>query len=261
MYNSNSDYFYFYDDFLNNKKFEIGVNRIETRLLELSLNGRKEKLTILKNTEEIVKDGIKKGAKTVVAIGNDATISKVMTVMADFSDVVLGMIPVGPDQNIAKLLGIPVGIAACDVLSKRVVKKVDLGKVNDQYFLFSVDIPFPQVRVKCDNKYQLSTEGDDDTLHICNLGGLSSADLPAGRNSNPADGMLEAIVTPRRSSWRVFGRGYNRESIFTIKKATIDSRGEAASLLADGQTVVKTPATIEVVPKKLRIIVGRDRQF
>ncbi|MFC1663372.1 diacylglycerol/lipid kinase family protein [Patescibacteria group bacterium] len=257
---NDTEYFYFYDDFLKDKKYETEIHRIETRLLELGLTGRKERLTVLKNTKEILEDGIKRGAKTVVAIGSDATISKVMSVVADHENIVLGMIPVGPEQNIAEMLGVPTGIAACDILSKRIVKKVDLGKVNDQYFLFSLDIPVERVTVKCDNKYEVSIDDADAEMRICNIGSVTTANKKVKHN-DPADGKLEAVIRSRQSSWGIFKKKFDKDSIFKIKKARISSRDGDATLVADGQTMIKTPAKVEIVPKKLQLIVGRDRQF
>lgn len=259
MYQSDTGYFYFYDDFVSAKRYQLEVNRIETRLLELGLNGRKERLSILKNAREIITDGIKRGAKTVIVIGNDASMSKVISIVAEFPSVILGLIPVGPGQRIAELLGIPVGVEACAVLSKRVMAQVDLGKVNDNYFLFSLDLPASDVTVKCDNKYSLSVDNGDSHFHICNIGGLTE-DIAAHTRCNPTDGKLEAIVSAKRGGWNIFKKHFGRDSVFSIKRATISAPHET-TVIADGQTMIKTPATVEVIPKKLRLIVGRERQF
>lgn len=259
MYQSDTGYFYFYDDFVNDRKYQLEVNKIETRLLELGLNGRKERLSVLKNAGEIITDGIKRGAKTIIVIGNDATMSKVISIVAEHPSVVLGMIPVGPNQRIADLLGIPEGVEACNILSKRIMMQVDLGKVNDNYFLFSLDLPAGDVTVKCDNKYSLSVTGSDAHFHICNIAGLTDG-TEAQAHCNPTDGKLEAIVSDKREGWSIFKKQFNRDSVFKIKRATI-SAAEETTVIADGQTMIKTPATVEVVPKKLRLIVGRQRQF
>lgn len=259
MYQSDTGYFYFYDDFLNDKKYQLEVNRVETRLLELGLNGRKERLSLLKNTREIITDGIKRGAQTIIVIGNDASISKVISIVAAYPTVVLGIIPIGPGQRIADLLGIPGGVEACNILSKRVITQVDLGKVNDNYFLFSLDLPAGDVTVKCDNKYSLSVDNSNAHFHICNIGGLTE-DINGQMHCNPTDGKLEAIVSAKREGWGIFKKQYSRDSVFSIKRATISATHET-TVVADGQTAIKTPATVEVIPKKLRLIVGRTRHF
>ena len=61
-------YFYFYDTFVSDKKNEQLLGKIENRLIELGINGRTEKLTVLKNMKELIEDAIKKGAHTIVAV-------------------------------------------------------------------------------------------------------------------------------------------------------------------------------------------------
>ena len=62
-------YHYIYDSFLSDKRYENEISQIEARILGLGINGRVDKLTILKNLKEIVEDGIKKGAETLVVMG------------------------------------------------------------------------------------------------------------------------------------------------------------------------------------------------
>ncbi|HLD20417.1 MAG TPA: diacylglycerol kinase family protein, partial [Patescibacteria group bacterium] len=104
-------YFYLLDTFLQNKKYEKEIARIETRITDLGIGGQVARLNILKDINELVHDAVKRGITTVVAIGDDYTIGKVVDVVARY-DVVLGIIPLGEQLAIAKILGIPQGEAA-----------------------------------------------------------------------------------------------------------------------------------------------------
>ena len=61
--------------------------------------------------------------------------------------------------------------------------------------------------------------------------------------------------------------GYSRkgsiasQSVIPFKKLLITSRGSSTSVLTDGQQIIKTPASVEVAPRKLRLIVGKERRF
>lgn len=248
-------YHYIYDSFLSDKRYESEIARIEARILELGINGRVDKLTILKNLKEIVEDGVRKGAETLVVMGDDTTLSKVISFVAPFRKIILGYIPLGPKQSIARLLGIPAGVAACDVLSKRMIKKFDLGKANEKYFLFSLEVTKNNVVIECDDHYHFETITPSSTLQICNLGRLEE-----GVFFNPGDGLLEAVVFNQNSGWNIFKKSYKKDSVFPMKKAKIKCETECVPLLLDGQTVVKTPAVVEIVPRRLNIIVGRDRK-
>ncbi len=132
-------YLYLYDSFLNNKKYSNLLARVETRLTDLGVGGKIYRLSPLRNVQELMADEIRNGTKTVVVVGNDKTLNQVVNIAAQYN-IVVGLIPVGPDNNIARILGIPEGEAACTVLSARIIEKIDLGKINNTYFLSGADI-------------------------------------------------------------------------------------------------------------------------
>ena len=257
-------YYYIYDSYLNNKKFEIILHRIENRLMDLGISGKKEKLTLLKSLRELVEQGIKKNAETIVVVGNDRTISKVISFLPNYS-AILGIIPIGSENKIAKILGIPEGEKACDVLSSRIIEKIDLGKVNNNYFLSSLEIPVKkEITLECEN-YNIIPLTNSETISICNFGNIfNGKDTTNKKVYNPKDGVLEAVITPESNLpgfFSMFKKQYTKESVFPIKKVKIKSTKESISMKADGEVVIKTPATIEVIPKKLKVIVGKNRMF
>lgn len=249
-------YYYLFDSPLADSKYSAIVNRIEFRIIELGINGRMDRLTILKNMRELIESAIKRGAETIVIVGDDAAVARAVSIVARYN-VTLGIIPVGPHQHIAAALGIPAGEAACDILSKRIVRTIDLGKVNEQYFLFSLDIPAQDVTVECDGHYRVSLLGLPRPFSICNFSPLNR---PIGACS-PEDGMLEAVIEEQPSGWNLFRKPAARPSVLPLKRAKIFSSTASIPLMLDGQTVIKTPVTVEVAPRKLRVVVGKDRLF
>ncbi len=254
-------YTYIYDSFLLDRKYENTLYRIETRLLELGINGRVEKLTLLKSVKEIIADAVSRSSDTIVVVGNDETIAKAIAFLPA-RKAVLGIIPVGPNTDIAHMLGIPEGVEACNVLSKRIMERIDLGKANGRYFLSQLVINnASKVTLDCD-QYHITALSPDGVVKICNLrGGPDTEDVAGG--SNPQDGILEAVIEPetKRSVWNIFSRSVSAASVFPIKKMHIRSSGENLPVMADGQTMLKTPVTVEIIPRELRVIVGRKRTF
>lgn len=253
-------YVYLYDSFVTGKKYEAELARVETRIAQLGLRGPTEKLSILKNVRGIVRDAVRRGAETFVVVGNDDTMAKVVSLIAQ-EPMTLGFIPLGPKQGTAELLGIPVGEAACDILSKRLIRELDLGKVNDVYFLFSLELPKAPAQLECDSQYVVSATDARMGLRICNVGYGVGTNATLARLCDPQDGVLEAVVTRKERGLLFWGEREATDSVFPIRRARIHSPSESLSLLLDGQTVVKTPATVEVAPRKLRVIVGRKRKF
>lgn len=256
-------YYYIYDSFLSNKKYESTLSRIETRIMDLGINGKIEKMTLLKSMREIVEDAIKKGATTIIPIGNDETVSKIISYLSNYN-IILGIIPVGPHNQIAQILGIPPEDKACDVLSARIIEKVDLGKVNNNYFLSYLEIPSNrELILECD-QYTIAPLSEDTTINIYNFGNILNRDKVSEKIYNPQDGVLEAVISKKSENWgplKIFKKSFAESSIFPVKKIKIKCSKECVPVMADGQVTIKTPVTVEVMPKKLKIIVGKNRMF
>lgn len=250
-------YLYIYDSFLNQKKYFNLLNRIENRLADLEIKGKICRLNILKNMKEVIEDGIKQGVNTIVAVGDDLTFSKIVNIIAELN-VTLGIIPV-TKSKIAEILGVPLGEKACDVLAQRLIQKLDLGKINQQYFIDSATINDPDVVLNFE-KFQISPVAKNALVSICNLGFLTTnQSIYKQRLSIPTDGLLEAVIAPIKSGFLI--KKIDRQSIFPFKKIIIGSKAEPVTITIDQQAVFKTPVEVTIAPKKLKVIVGNKRLF
>lgn len=251
-------YYYLYDSFVGAKKYQSEIFHIEARLADLGIQGRIGRLTSLKSADEMIGRAIEQGATTIVAVGNDETVTRVIRMIID-ARVTLGIIPVEGPGGIASFFGIPRGVVACDILSSRIIEKMDVGRINNTYFLSSVHIPNGGVSLKVNNAFTITPRDTGQQVAIMNFG--SYGERGQSFATNPADGRLELVVTGERSCWPRFGRQSEEWSVLPIKRVSVASTGEAVELISDGVEHHRTPATIEIVPKRLSIIVGRGRNF
>ena len=243
-------YLYIYDSFLNNKKYSDLLVKIEKRVTDLGIKGRIARLSILKNMKELIIDGLKDGVETIVVIGDTKTFSKVINIVADL-DITLGLIPIDNDNKIARLLGIPPRSLACETLASRIIKRIDLGKVNKYYFISKAHINNGLVEIDYGN-FKIMPTTKENSITFYNFSDK--------QNFNPIDGVLETVITPIKSTF--FGKKSIKSTIFPFINIKINSLSDKqASLLIDEQVVVKTPVKIKVVPKKLQVIVGSERKF
>jgi hypothetical protein len=74
---------YIYDDYLNKGKYHKVINRIEIRLTDLGLNGKIIRLGDIKNIKGTIQNEIKLGAKTIIAVGNNQTVNKIIGALVD----------------------------------------------------------------------------------------------------------------------------------------------------------------------------------
>lgn len=270
-------YFYLVDNFINDKKYEKIFTKIENRIIDLGINGRIAKLSLLKSAAELVKEEVKRGAKTVIAIGNDKIVSQVINVIAE-QDLTFGIIPVGENNQIAELLGIPYNEAACDILSARRIERLDLGKVNQNYFLFKAHIKSPEVVLNSENQYNINLLSKNNQITIYNL--AAEGDLkkifPRQKNYscfNPQDGILELIIKSDeefgQSFLKIFSLTKRKDSALTLAKnisffpvKTINIKSkESVPVILDQYITAKTPAQVRVLPKAFKVIVGKSRVF
>ncbi len=267
-------HYYLYDSFLNDSKYQKTLHKIENRTVDLGINGKIGRMSMLISPERLVKDEIKKGAKTIIAVGNDKTIDKVISAIAG-ENVTLGIIPVGKDNEISKTLGIPEGNLACDILSQRRIKKIDLMKVNNLYCLSNLSMKIKDTEVICEDNYKISLPKKRGEIYVYNLATKDnlrkSLELTIDLDNyfNPDDGVLDLVVKSTKKSivskiLKVAGRKCSDKiddvSIIPVKKIKVADKN-LTSAICDNSTVIKTPLTLEVVPNALSIIVGKERDF
>ena len=246
-------YYYVYDEFVQDPKFERDLSLIETRLTDLGIAGKIARLALFRDARELIRDEIRKGAKSVVAVGNDATLRKVIDAATD-QDVVVGCIPLGKEGNaIAGILGMPYGVDACDVLSARIIEEIDLGSVNAQKFLNAVVFPaVGNATISFDENFTI-TPYRKCTIEIRNLA------VPADdvRAADPTDGRLEVVVrVPQRS---LFGKKVATTVVPATRIAVKSEKNTAA--IADGEVFEGTDFVFESLPRQLRVITGKGRKF
>lgn len=256
-------YYYLYDAFLADKKYERVLAAVETRLTDLGISGKIGRLTPFTNAKGLIRDEARHGAQTVVVVGNDETVAEVIDGMSDVK-LTLGFIPIGAPLSIARSLGIPEGEDACDVLSKRVTQKIDLGLVNGRFFLSQVRFAGGNVLLESDGKFRVTMPAVDCEIIISNL---RSEEAPTEEGSgyaagDPMDGWLDALITPRSGGFRgMFRRRDERvPSVIPIRRASVTA-SEPFSAVADGREFTGNALSIEIIPNKLKIITGRERVF
>src|SRR3989339_771218 len=184
-------YYYIYDEFVQDQKYEKELLRIENRLADLGLSGDIARLALFKRADEFIREEIRRGVTTIVVVGNDETIYKILDVITE-TDLTFGIIPLGPNNHIARSLGIPEGMLACDVLSARIVQTIDTGMLNGKRFLAGVRIPETTAEITCGDCYRVkpTTKG---SIEINNF--TVSKEQEHGQVfSDPQDGFLDAVI-------------------------------------------------------------------
>jgi diacylglycerol kinase family enzyme len=250
-------YHYIYESFLTDPKYAKQLSAIENRLTDLGIYGSVHRLALFKTMKGTVTDAVRRGAKTVVVVGDNASVAKAIDAVAEFPNVTFGIVPVGDKNNeIAGLLGIGDALGACDILSARLIEELDLGKVNNRHFLTTLRVG-GSATAECDGRYTVSPVGKGE---IC----VSNLDSGAV-GGDPRDGRFETTVAGkaqgffRRFSSANAGAGM---SIFPTEKVVLrPTENGPLKAYADGQEISEAELRVEILPKRLKVIVGKARQI
>lgn len=245
-------YVYIYDDYLNKNKYSRALNNLEIRLTDLGLGGKIVRLGTIKNVKTLIQGEIKTGAKTIIAVGNNKTINKIIGAVIDDEiynffqkNILLFIIPIGDNNSIAESLGIKKN-DACETLLARRIKKIDIGTVNDRYFLNKASLSGQNINLEIENNYSLEI-GARNQINIINL--AHKDDLNKEIKSNPQDGRLDLYIK----------NGNKDYTYLTVKKLKITNKNEALTI--DGGEEISTPAEFGIIKEKLNFIVGKEREF
>lgn len=258
-------YIYIYDIFVSEKKYESTIARIETRITDLGLNGKIIRLSVMSSLFETIKNELKKGAKTITVVGNDSILNQAITVIAKllpangtFKNVPLGFIPVGKKNNsLANFLGLELEENACDALSARRIKYINLGIANNNHFLTHATIPTTGTILEIDKTYtiEISEPGE---IGIVNL--LKDDALDSNGGSKNQKGILElSIKTKTAKKYLPLIKEYGERSVFSFKNLTVINKKLPITL--DNSLEIPSPINISLAEEKLNIIVGKNHQF
>jgi hypothetical protein len=256
---------FIYDYFVNQKKYERELVRIETRLTDLGLGGKIVRMDMMNKIYDVMDSELRRGAKTIVVIGNDLTVAGVINAMATLNKisvgrgVPIGIIPIEMDNNnIAKSLGIDYGESACNTILARRIEKLDLGVANDSFFLSNAKITNKGTVIRIEDGYSIEAL-EDGEIKIYNFS-FDGEGLPPNTSSNPQDGILEMMVNIKtKQKFQFLKSNEHGESFFSIKNVTMYNEGEP--LILDDSLAIKCPAEIFVYPKAIDLIVGKNRGF
>jgi diacylglycerol kinase (ATP) len=125
--------------------FSKDKDRLEETLDFLRQQGWNVKLEFTKSSDDaqrLAREAAVQKADVVIAVGGDGTINSIIQGLAG-SETALGLIPGGTFNAWAHETGIPMDIAgACNVLVNGQIRRVDLGRVYNRYFLLMAGIGF-----------------------------------------------------------------------------------------------------------------------
>jgi diacylglycerol kinase (ATP) len=246
------------------------------------------------HARELALEAVGSGAARVIVCGGDGTINEVAGALVH-SAVPLGILPFGRGNDLARALRIPTRIeAALAVLAGGVVRRIDLGMVNDRVFCtvsaagFDAEVAhrvrtgawhhagrlgyalgviqslatLRARRVRLEGDFG-SREGRYLLAAVSNTGWYGGG-VRIAPDAQPDDGLLDACLVrevSRLKLLRLFPLAYRgghtrfpEVEIVRTRRLRVTVDGEWP-VITDGEPAGSTPATFEVVAQALSVLV------
>lgn len=286
-------YFYIFDPGKDKevKYFERIQGRLLNLIAESHIEGETYRVTAIRTVELLVDQAIGMEAKTIIVVGSDSTLNRAInSLVRKQADITVGFISLDPDSRLGQIFGITSDIElSVKTLAGRLVANLDLGEINEHYFLSKVELGENQfshvelgfmglssvrtfmrlatfeVQLELDGSFRVSSEALG--AQIINCRNNSGCKVKLG---DPTDKLLDVLLLNKLSSSQIIR--YRRElatgcldnvpgaTIMHAKKIEVLGPRKLP-LSIEGQVYTKAPAVIRVAKQKIKMIVGKSRQF
>ncbi len=280
-------YYYILDpNKLTLPKFERLQVELQGMLAEFKVAGEIGRITALRSMSDLVETANQRGVKTLVACGSDDTFIRMLAELRG-KDFALGFIPFDEESYLAKIFGVDSLYTAVKTLAARRIEKIDLAVISPHtYFLSYLEFGgiteyakglnfWSAIRPQKQDLEKISIRIDDSyTIETECLGGMIVNTRPTSSKdatiANPTDSFLDVLILEK----------LNRSDIVRYKQTIIDGHLEriprtsvikcrkvefleprGLPILLGGRTITKIPATVQIIPNRLRVIVGKKRTF
>lgn len=266
-------------------KFERLQTDLSGLLAEFKIGGEMARVTPLRSVADLVETASQRGAKTLVACGSDDTFNMMLASLKG-RDFILGFVPFDENSFLARILGIENLFIGVKTIAARRLEKIDLAKIAGNYFISYLEFGVMSQNLRSANWWNtmklLSVEPKNYTIRIDDSynvditasGGLAvntrSTSSKTATIANPTDSQLDLLLLEKltRPQILMYRKNIAECILEDIPKTTVikcrkieflEPRGTPLTML--GRIVAKFPATVEIIPQRLRMIVGKNRTF
>ncbi len=268
------------------------LDNVRHALERLGLPHRVAPTRSLDHARELTAAAVTAGERAV-AFGGDGLIAAVAEAVSS-ADGVLGILPGGRGNDLARALGIPRNpVEACEVLAHGAVSRLDLGQVGERTFIGIASCGFDSIANRIANETTLVQgtlvyaygalralagwhpatftvavdDGDEREVTGFTVAVANSRYYGGGMMLAPAadlqDGMLDVVIIRDMRRLRflrllptVFRGAHVRVTeVETLRARRVEiSASRPFTMFADGDPIAELPATVRILPGAVRTI-------
>jgi YegS/Rv2252/BmrU family lipid kinase len=268
---------------------------VNSTLSSLGLEHHAEHTHGLEHARDLARSATDAG-EVAVAFGGDGLVGAIAGALRG-TDGVLGILPGGRGNDVARALGIPLEAgAACAVLVSGVAQPLDLGEVNGRTFISIASCGFDSVANRIANEtrlirgnlvyaygalraltgwrpatFTLELDGAERRTFTGYTVGAANSNAYGGGmllapDASPHDGLLDVVIVgdvPKLRFLRLLptvfrGTHVHQPNVEVIRSSRVTiSASRPFTMYADGDPIAELPVTVRALPDAIRVIVPR----
>lgn len=244
--------YYFIFEYPRNRKLVEVARQVEDEVVSCGIAGEIIELTPARNIDNLIADAGRKGYQTLVVVGGSKLVNKIASKLLRY-EMVFGVVPLGRSESLEKLINCSDWKEAVDALKRRRWIFSAMGRIEDKTTFISpcnLDIQSKKrVTIETDN---WSTQINTTSLTVQPINKENGKPLIAvhcqskvGEKSGLAS-WWHTLTSTEKTALSVF----KNDSI-------IIKTEEQLSLVIDDMIIARTPTTISVIPRAIRLIVAK----
>jgi YegS/Rv2252/BmrU family lipid kinase len=265
---------------------------VEAELRRLGVAFRTEQTTSLLHATELARAAAERG-EAIVTLSGDGLIGSVVGTLKEVDGALLGVLPGGRGNDLARVLGIPLeAVAACSIVATGTPRALDIGDVEGRSFIGIASLGFDSVANKIANEapprlgnlvyaygalralaswrpatFTVDFDTDSRTFRGWSLGACNSKAYGGGMYAAPDaeldDGLFDVVMCSDISKLRFLGLLRKIFKGTHVHEPYIEVRRSASvrvaadrpfTVYADGDPIGDLPLTIRVVPHALDVL-------
>jgi len=252
------------------------------------------------DAEKLSRGAVRRGCDYLVVAGGDGTLNEVVNGIArTLHPPQVGILPLGTGNDFARTLGLPLSLEEnVDILRDAKTRKIDIVRVRSDRTRYFINVaaggfsgivrrkmtaeikrawgPLAYIRGAAAalpklHAYRTRIVLDDEELLstilynvVIGNGRFAAGGLPIAADADPADGLLDVILIPKRSAPEmallaaqiVVGRHFSGSAIIFRRAKKISVRSRPGMWFnVDGELVGSVPAMFQILPRALKFVV------
>lgn len=246
-------YYYVFEQPSSNNERKLH-DKVRQYLEDFNVLGEITVASPARSAEELTDMGMRKGTSTIIAVGSDAHINRVVSMIKTLErglrrNIVFGVIPLDQESSLKERLRLSSIQDACSALRFRRYATVDMGYIEGiRYFLTSAELHSAspiEIKLKAD-RWEANHKVTDLII-------FSDLTFSFYNTLESKKGVRKFV------SWLIGSNAESSEvSIFRARTLQVTSN-ITLPIYIEGEMVAKTPVVVYKMPRALKIIIKRDK--